>query len=257
MTVNEPLHPRRRHHLVRPRWVWGGLLVALIGGGLLGLGIALLSWTLSVIGTVLLLGGATASLRGGAMYDAVPGMDIGKELRQVREGDIHQGVAAGDTVTGSRASKDAIRSNQTTHELEAAARHPAPVHWAPVAGGLLLLVAAVLMMSQWELVAPSTTGRGNSFRDTGLAIVLGLAGLRLVVAPGRHAISVGITLLAGLGLVVGGLVADHDHVGLAILEFISGCIAILCSLTAWFSSVPREKDQPSRARRGSQDTVGR
>lgn len=234
---------RRRHHLVRPRWVWAGLVLALIGACVLGLGVSAVSWTLSITGTVLLLVGAAGSLRGGVMYDAVPSFALGKELRQVREGDAHEGVAPGETITSPQARKDALETNQTTRELEAAAHHRTNVQWAPVAGWLLLLVTAVLIMPPWELVAPTATGRSNSFRDTGLAILLGLGGLRLAVAPGRHSIAAGITLLAGPGLVLGGLLADHAHPGLAIVEVTSGCLAILCSLIAYVSPAPNPRDQ--------------
>jgi hypothetical protein len=46
---------RHRSHLVRPRWVWGGLVVGLIGVGLLGWAIAVLSWAQSVASAALLL----------------------------------------------------------------------------------------------------------------------------------------------------------------------------------------------------------
>ena len=119
-----------QQHLVRPRWVWGGLLVALIGAGVLGLGIALLSGTLSVIGAILLLVGAVLSLHGGVLSDAVPGFALAKELRQVRDGEVHQDVVPGETVTTPQARRDAIESNQLTHELEAAAHHPQNLRWA-------------------------------------------------------------------------------------------------------------------------------
>lgn len=244
MTDDDYGHPtRHRQHLVRPRWVWAGLVLALIGASVLGLGVASLSWTLSVLGAVLLLVGASGSLRGGVLYDAVPSFVLGKELHQVREGHIHEGVAPGDTVTSLPARKDAIESNQRTRELEAAAQHPRNVRWAPVAGWLLVLITAVLIMSQWELVAPTATGRSNSFRDTGLAILLGLGGLRLAVAPGRHPIAASITLLAGLSLVLGGVLANHSHTGLAIVEVASGCLAILCSLIAYVSPAPDPGDR--------------
>lgn len=233
---------RRRRHLVRPRWVWGGLVIALLGACVLGLGVSRLSWSMSIFGTVLLLVGAVGSLHGGVLYDAVPGFALRKEMRQVREGDVHEGVAPGDTVSTPAARRDAIRSNQITRELEAAAGHPGHVAWAPVAGWVLLLVVAVLVMSQWELVAHTATGRSNSFRDTGLAIVLGLAGLRLAVTPGRHSIAAGVTMLAGLALILGGLLADHDHVGLVIVEVTSGLLAMLCSLIAWIFPKPGPRE---------------
>jgi hypothetical protein len=87
---------RRRNHLVRPRWVWGGLFVALLGGCVLGLGIALLSWSESIAGTVLLLVGGAASTWGGVMYDARTQLAVGQELHQLLGGDVHEGIGPGD-----------------------------------------------------------------------------------------------------------------------------------------------------------------
>ena len=174
-----PLHrDSQPRHLVRPRWVWGGLLLALIGAGTLGLGLIVLSATVSVVGATVLLLGATASLRGGVLYDAVPNLAVRREFRQVREGDVHPGTAPGDTLPTTAARRDTAETNRSTRSREAAALHHGDVRWAPVAGWILLVVTIVLTASQWELVAPTVTGRANSFRDTGLAILLGVTGLR-------------------------------------------------------------------------------
>lgn len=55
-------HPSRlrQRHLVRPRYVWGGLVAAIVGSVALGAGIAILSWTLAVMGALFLTGGATS-----------------------------------------------------------------------------------------------------------------------------------------------------------------------------------------------------
>jgi hypothetical protein len=90
---------RHRSHLVRPRWVWGGLIVALLGSCLLGWGIAVLSWTESVAGAVLLLIGGAAGVGGGVMFDARIHLAVGEEMRQVREGDVHEGIGPGDRLS--------------------------------------------------------------------------------------------------------------------------------------------------------------
>jgi hypothetical protein len=110
---------------------------------------------------------------------------------------------------------------------------------APVAGWLLLLLTTVLTVSQWELVAMSAVGHDNSLRDTGAAIVLGLAGLRISLSPGPHPIATGLAGLAGTGLVVAGLLADHDHQALAVIEMAAGCLAAFCCVTAAVSPSAR------------------
>jgi drug/metabolite transporter (DMT)-like permease len=81
---------------VRPRWVWGGLIVALLGVCLLGWGIAVPSWTESVAGAVVLLVGGAASVGGGVLYDARTHLAVGEEMRQLRDGDVHEGIRPGD-----------------------------------------------------------------------------------------------------------------------------------------------------------------
>jgi hypothetical protein len=237
MTGRDSQEQSRHQRSVRPRWVWGGLAVAIAGAALLGLGVAMLSWTVSVIGTVLLVLGAAAAVRGGALYDAVGEFEMHHELEQVRGGDVHGGVAPGENVTTPAARRDAIETDRAVGERLARA-HRVSTRWAPVAGGMLLLVTAVLLASQWEGVTSTATGRGNSVRDTCLAVILGLGGIRLVTAPGRHLFAVVVSLLAGLGVVLGGLLADHKSSGLAIVEVSCGLVAVLCALTAYLSPAP-------------------
>jgi hypothetical protein len=90
---------RHRSHLVRPRWVWGGLVIALLGVCLLGWGIAILSGAQSIAGAVLLLVGAAASVGGGIRFDGRTHLAVGEEMREVREGDVHEGIGPGDTLS--------------------------------------------------------------------------------------------------------------------------------------------------------------
>ena len=230
--------PAHARHVVRPRWVWGGLVGALIGAIGIGIGVVMLSMPLALMGTVLLLLGAACSFRGGVLHDAVPRFSPSQELRQVRDGTVHQGVAAGDMVGTDRARSDAMASNQRTRDLERAARHPEPAQWAPVAGWMCMLITATLVVSQWNLVAHNATGASNSFRDTGWAILLGVSGLRVGIVAGRHRISAAVILVSGLGLALGGLLAEHDNFGLQLVEIASGCVAVACALAAYLSPLP-------------------
>ncbi len=230
-------------HLVHPRWVWSGLAVALVGAGLLGIGIAVLSWTTSIAGSVILLVGAAASLRGGVLYDARTRGDFGTEAREVLEGDVHPGITPGDVVDDPAAVRDAVRTDETRRRLEASSTGVSGAGWAPVAGWLLLSVTVVLVVAQGSVVAHTTTGRDNGYRDTGLAILIGLAGLRLIQTPGRHLITAGVTLVCGAALVANGLVADHDRTVTVVVEVAAGCVAVLCALVAWRS--PETPHPPS------------
>lgn len=230
--------------LVRPRRVWGGLLVALLGLALGGLGVVLLSWWISLVGIAGLVAGAGVSLAGGALYDAVPALAPARELRAVRTGDVHEGVAPGAMASHPLARDEAAEVSQTARELHAATRRPVGVRWAPVAGWMLVLIASILLVSQWELVAPTTTGRSNSLRDTGLLVALGLSGLRLGFAAGRQVTATAISGLAGLGLFLGGALASHEHAALTAIEVAGGILAVLCSSIAVVS--PTQKADLSR-----------
>jgi hypothetical protein len=220
-------------HLVRPRWVWGGLVGTLAGAVVLSIGVVTLSALASISGAVVLLLGAACSLHGGVLDDAVSTLSPRRELRQVRDGEVHPGVAAGEMVDTPPARHDAVASNRRTRELGRAAHHPGPVAWAPVAGWTCLLITAILVVSQWNLVAHDAAGASNSFRDTGCAILLGVSGLRVAVATSRQLIASGGVLVAGLALVLGAVLAEHHHRGLQLVEVASGCLAVVCALVAY------------------------
>lgn len=221
---------------VRPRAVWGGLALALVGVALAGAGLILGSWPVAGGGALVLVMGAGVSLAGGIMRDATTRLTPARAVRAVRQGEVHDGVEPGRQASTAAAREEAVRLSDMTHRLHAAARKPADLAWAPVAGGMLLLGAAVLLVSQWELVAHTATGRSNSFRDTAAVILLGLAGLRLALIPGRHVIASGVAGLVGAGLVVTGILATHDHVALAAVETTTGAVAIISAVTAAVSA---------------------
>ena len=66
-----------------PPTVWGGLALALLGCVVLGAGITVLSWTVSLVGAVLIALGAGIGVRGGALRDARPAFVVDEEIREV------------------------------------------------------------------------------------------------------------------------------------------------------------------------------
>ena len=219
---------RSRHRpLVRPRWVWGGLLAALVGIVVLGIGIMMLSAVVSAVGAVVLLAGGAASTYGGVMDDAGPHVTPQEELEQVEHGVVHEGVAPGDTLDDRRARQDA---RQTTARTDTTLARPRTLPaFAPVAGWTMLGIAAFIVLSQPWLLARTATGQDSAFRDGGLAIVLGLAGIRIATTSGRHLGSGVVALLAGAGLLIGGLVAEHGVAALAGVEVVLGLITVLAA----------------------------
>ena len=125
------------------------------------------------------------------------------------------------------------------------------MRWAPVAGGTLLLVAAVLLVSQWELVAHTSTGRATSFRDTTAVILISLSGLRLALTPGRHLMAAALAGITGAALVLTSVLGAHDHPTVAALEAIAGVVVVLAALTAVVSA---PSDRPPCDRTGASDS---
>lgn len=233
-------HPSDKHHLVRPRWVWGGLVLALGGLGALGVGIAMMSLWLSAVGSGLLAVGVVCSVAGGVMYDAVPHFDAGRELDQVLHGTVHEGVYPGATTHESRPHRSVSQpARNEDPALDVASGAPPPV--APVAGWILLGVAAFLVISQPWFIGHSATGRQSAFRDAGLAIVVGLAGLRIATGFRTRPIAIGLATLGGMALVLGGLLAHHDAAGLAIVEVTCGAVAIIAALAGACAISRQEK----------------
>ncbi len=229
-------------HPYRPRWVWGGLLGALVGLGLLGVGLVLSSLWTSVTGSVLLVAGTASSLLGGVLYDAVPHLSARRQLKQVRRGEPHEGVSPHDMVREPVARLEARQTTERTQDILSARPGP-PAPLAPIAGWALLGVTALVVVSQPWFVAHSTTGRDSAFRDMGLVIIIGLAGLRIATVPGRRTIAVALALLSGIGLLLGGLIAPHGQADLAVLETICGLLTIGLALAGGARPVPRQSDR--------------
>ena len=221
---------------VRPRRVWVGLAVALLGVALAGIGLATSTWPVVGGAVAALVVGGCLSWAGGVMHDASTGLNLREELHAARHDTTHPGVAAGAQTGSIAAHQEAARQGRVTQQVLNQAHQASTDAWMRPAGWTLLLIAAVLLVSQWELVAHTTTGRANSYRDTGVAIVLALTGLRLALTRGRHPVAAAVAGLSGLGLLLNGLLAGHDHLSLAVVETAAGAIALACAAGAALSA---------------------
>lgn len=135
--------------------------------------------------------------------------------------------------------KVAAFTSEVTEELEQRSRRAPRPGYAPAAGWILILLFVVLLVSQWELVAQTVTGRETSWRSLGLAIILALSGIRLALTPGRRPFAAAAAVLAGATLVLGGVLAEHDRTSIAVVEGTCGAVAALAGLVAWLSPARR------------------
>lgn len=235
-TTTDPHHKR----LVRPRWVWAGLLVALVGAAVLGVGVAVGSWTWSIIGAVVLAVGSVASLRGGVMNDVhrkAPGQEVGEVLH----GDVHEGIAPGDRLHDAEAEQTS-RELDRHREALIRATHQAPrPALAPLGGVVLLIVAVFLLAAQWAIYPIGSMSQNNAIRSLAVAIVAGMAGLRILVGlPGAHRVATALALLAGIVLVVNAALSDHEIWDTAVIEATSGVLVALSALVAMLSPLPSQ-----------------
>src|SRR4051794_21697610 len=238
-----------RSRQVRPRMVWIGLFLALTGMVTLAVGIADRSAAVSVCGLSALGAGVVVGVRGGALYDAVSVLSLTRELRQAAGGGSHQGVAAGDMVQQSEARARATEAAARTRVLLKSSERTHATPWARLAGGTLLLTTAAAVLTQWTWAAHTATGHNSSARDGVLLVVIGLGGIRLGVAPGRHRIACSIVMVAGVCFMMSAVLAPHDGPGAADVEMLSGAISVAAGFLGLVSPwLPSAKEDCPRRR---------
>lgn len=210
-------------HVVRPRWSWAGLALLLIGGVVAGLGVASTVVWLIVVGAVLLAVGAFAAVRGNLFYDIEgSGLSSNNEKR----------VAPGAT---AQVDDDDMRSDVAAEEDELAAirgREGVRPSLRKPAAGLLVLLGAWLIATQGVFYERDPAGRDGTFRALTAGILLVLPGLYLVLKR-SSVVAAAICLVAGIGLVVGGVLAAGPDTFGPVNEILCGVLVLLVTpLTA-------------------------
>lgn len=214
--------------MVRPRWVWGGTVISIVGLALLSVGAVLLSWPWSVLGGAIAVAGAVVAWRGGVLYDVHTSAAL-SEVGQVAHGTVHEGVAPGQTVaTSAAARRRTTEVERRRRRLESAAMmSPRPGPTRP-AGWLLLLIAVFLTVAQWALYPLERPGQTNAVRALGAAIVLALTGMRLISAVSRPPrVAALVCIVVGLALLANAVFAEHDVDATAASEGVCGALAVV------------------------------
>lgn len=229
---------RSYRHEVDPRLVWIGLGLAIAGSVVIAVGVIEDSVITGLVGFVVLLAGAGVAIRGGIIYDALPAAAFSGELEDVLHGRPHEGIAPGQKYDDPEASRDAVETSRRVALIESTGGIWRRGGRDGPAGSLMLILAATLVLAQWQYQRDTAGGLTDDYGETICAIVLGLAGLRCVGVNGVHRIAAVLAFLAGAWLIVQGLVFPHPDAGLAGVEVTCGVLAVLAGLSAGSEPAP-------------------
>jgi len=239
-----------RDHLVRPRWVWTGLALALLGACSFALWTATWSRSAGVAGVVLLLLGGAAALRGGVLYDTHGAGPVTGELDDVQGAHVHRGTTPGDMITDDRLRQEARNSARMTREiLQASQNAPRPPF--DRLGAWLLLAAAAFLLAAQGMYPHTHTGQDNALRTLLLGAVVALAGLRLLLGQRPGPAASAVAGVVGIALILLAVFTDHDRSSTVILEIVVGSWIVLASaLSLDHAHGPSRRRPPGAGRPG-------
>lgn len=219
--VRDPKHP-----VVRTRLVWGGLTIAIggvcaVGAGMMA-GAAWLIW--SAIGATLL--GLLVAWRGGVLYETRGQAPPRHEVRELLEGGAHRGVSPDARLVGAQARHTAASvSESTRHSLTRAGTSARP-SMRRIAAFSLAAVGGWLVLGQSLLDYPMTSaGQNNALRDSGFAVIILLASLRLRM-PSRSLSASALCLVSGGLLILSALFLPHDSSFVKLDELAAGLLVV-------------------------------
>ncbi|HEX2894007.1 MAG TPA: hypothetical protein VHO29_08395 [Marmoricola sp.] len=239
------MSPTSRSYEIRPRLVWGGLAVAILGMVVLALGLMVSSAVWLVIGAVLLAAGVVVGVRGGGLHDTHrPGL-MTEEARAVVHGSTRRTVRHEEVPARlEEESSDADRTRRAL--LTATARTPV-TPLAPLAALVLAGDGILLLAAQAPLYPMSHTGQLGSLRALGTGVVLTLGGLRVVFgAPGRHLVAAGLSLVVSLVLLAGGIFLAHQSASAPFVESIAGAVGALAAAVCLASPLQKDRSASDR-----------
>ncbi|NYD40515.1 hypothetical protein [Nocardioides panaciterrulae] len=231
---------------VKPRGVWLGLILALAGAVLIGLGVAFTSWIWAIAGVVVLLVGGTVGVRGGVMYDAhrVAPKD---EVKQAVHGEQREGVKPGAMLEDPKVRRKSRELDRVRLLEEYSSRNAPRPPLANAAAMVAALVGLFLLVAQWGLYPIGYVSQTNANWSLGFSILCSAGALRILFGqPGRHLLSTLVILLCGVGLVLRGFLANHEIGGTVGAEVACGVLLLLSGVVALASPGKRLEDLPTQ-----------
>jgi hypothetical protein len=223
----------RGEHRIRSRLVWTGVVGAVAGMVLIGLGMVLgLAW-LAWLGVAVLVVGAVVAWRAGILYDVHSSGSLAHEMAALAAGGTVPGHAPGDLEHDEAARRHAeVVSEESRVVLASSTEAPMPP-LAPAASLMLLVLGVWTYVAHFVLhYSMSIRGQNTALRDTGLAAVIILTALFLRhVGPSR--IASALALLWGGLLVLAGVLAPHASTQSAVNEIVTGCLVAVCAVGTW------------------------
>lgn len=216
-------------HKVRPRWVWAGLALLLIGAVVGGIGVGIDSAPWWIVGLVIFLLGAAMAWRGKLVYDVSSSLSISETAGDIAEGNARVGRDPKDRAADREIKADARHTTLVKHEMLTES-YPRP-RLTSLGSGLLIGCAAWLAIAQWTVYPESASGNDAGLRDVGVAVVLALAAFALRL-PRPEPQAWGLCLLCGAALIVFGVLFSHDRATSTASELVTGILVVLgCLLT--------------------------
>ena len=231
---------------VKPRGVWIGLVLALAGAVVIGLGVAFSSWIWAIAGIVVLVVGGALAIRGGVMYDAHR-VSAADEVKQAVHGEKREGVQPGAMIEDPRVQRksrdlDELRKIEE-HSAMAAPRPP----MANAGAVIVVLVGVFLLFAQWDLYPIGHEAQTNANWALGFAILSSAGAMRILFGqPGRHLLSTFAILLCGVGLVLRGFLAGHEIGSTAGAEVVCGGLLLFSGILALVSPGKRLEELPTQ-----------
>ncbi len=215
--------PEQSSTIVRPRWVWGGVALLVVGVACLAAAVITLQVWVAVVGAVLLLAGLVAGARGNLPHDSAAHTSPGQVVEDVADHRSERAVDPGERVHDAEVEQ---------HAREAESRRRAAIDTPQAGPGLAPVgIAAVLAVCGWLAVAQvfdpySATGQQVALRDIGVAVPVALAAM-VLRTRGTHVVALGLVVLGGVGLVLMALLAPHSVAWTPWSEGLSGLVLLL------------------------------